>query len=113
MTKNDPVASDQTLPYTPPPSNRNLERVRLGLDRVRLWVRGVTDVKLADQDLIALELAAQWMRENRMLTPAEVTMVSNALSIAIAIIEEPYGGPLQRENLHRVKRARDLMAGEK
>ncbi|KKK84968.1 hypothetical protein LCGC14_2778050, partial [marine sediment metagenome] len=58
------------------------------------------------------ETVSEWLRVGAVLNPASVLAIENAIHAAVRMVEDPYGGPLQRENLERVKRAVGVLHGE-
>lgn len=112
MAKNDPPAPVKTLLHIHHPHKANVQAARIGLDRLRLWVRGDTSVKLDDGDIGALENVSAWLRDGVVLDAATVRLLGNAIRMALSIIADPYGGPLQRDNVERIKRALEMLPGE-
>ena len=111
MPIDNPAASSETLPPFPAPDKIALAKARVGLDRVRLWMRGDATVTLADGDLEALELIAHWLQTGAVLDRAAKAEIANALQIAVGHIEAPCGGGLQREAVERIKRAGSILNG--
>ena len=92
MTKNDPAASIRTLPRKTGPSKTDLQKARLGLDRVRLWMRGDRSVTLNDDDLIALESFAEWAEYGAILDTFAASLIARALVEGAYCVRATGGG---------------------
>lgn len=111
MTKNDPAASVETLPHTTGPDKVEIAVARMGLDRLRLWLRGDMSVGLDDRDIIALETVSGWLRAGTVLSPGSVLVIENAIRHVGAVLQDG-GGCVGRDLIAQLERAREVLHGE-
>ncbi len=113
MSKNDPPAPVETLPHSTGPDKAAMAVARMGLDRLRLWLRGDMSVGLDDRDIIALETVSGWLRDGAVLNARSVRLVSVALSHgrSLAIID-PCMAISRDDAVAQLDRALEVLRGE-